>query len=54
MKKIRGIVYCRKLTALPLGEKLRVDFDNDGIYVGNKLIMDQPFLSSWAIKLEIQ
>ncbi|KAJ8437292.1 hypothetical protein Cgig2_006396 [Carnegiea gigantea] len=34
VKKTRGIVYCRKLTMLPLGEKLIVEFDNDGIPVG--------------------
>ena len=34
MKKTRGIVYCRKLTTLPLGEQLTVEFDNDGIPVG--------------------
>ncbi|KAJ8420247.1 hypothetical protein Cgig2_015609 [Carnegiea gigantea] len=34
MKKTRGIVYCRKLTMLPPGEKLTVEFDNDGIPVG--------------------
>ncbi|KAJ8423797.1 hypothetical protein Cgig2_015534 [Carnegiea gigantea] len=34
MKKTRGIVYCRKLTTLPPGEKLTVEFDNDGIPVG--------------------
>ncbi|KAJ8435527.1 hypothetical protein Cgig2_014446 [Carnegiea gigantea] len=33
-KKTRGIVYCRKLTTLPPGEKLTVEFDNDGIPVG--------------------
>ncbi|KAJ8436834.1 hypothetical protein Cgig2_018930 [Carnegiea gigantea] len=34
MKKTRGIVYCRKLTTLPPGEKLTVEFDNDGILMG--------------------
>ncbi|KAJ8444889.1 hypothetical protein Cgig2_015235 [Carnegiea gigantea] len=33
-KKTRGIVYCRKLTTLPPGEKLTVEFDNDSIPVG--------------------
>ena len=28
------MVYCRKLTTLPPGEKLRVEFDNDGIPLG--------------------
>ncbi|KAJ8428775.1 hypothetical protein Cgig2_014383 [Carnegiea gigantea] len=34
VKKTRGIVYCRKLTTLTPGEKLAVEFDNDGIPVG--------------------
>ena len=34
MKKTRGIDYCKKLTTLPLGEKLIVEFDNDGIPLG--------------------
>ncbi|KAJ8448307.1 hypothetical protein Cgig2_025231 [Carnegiea gigantea] len=34
VKKTRGIVYCRKLTTLPPGEKLTMEFHNDGIPVG--------------------
>ena len=34
MKKTRDIVYYRKLATLPPGEKLTVEFDNDGIPVG--------------------
>ena len=34
MKKTSGIVYCRKLITLPPGEKLIVEFDNDGIPMG--------------------
>ncbi|KAJ8447026.1 hypothetical protein Cgig2_033595 [Carnegiea gigantea] len=33
-KKTRGIVYCRKLTTLPPGEKLTMEFDDDGIPAG--------------------
>lgn len=35
VKKTRGSAYCRKLTTLPPGEKLTVEFDNDGIPVGS-------------------
>jgi len=35
VKKTRGTMYCRKLTALPLGEKLTVEFNTDSIHVGN-------------------
>ncbi|KAJ8434781.1 hypothetical protein Cgig2_003109 [Carnegiea gigantea] len=34
VKKTRGIVYCKKLTTLPPGEKLTVEFDNDDISMG--------------------
>ena len=35
MKKTRRIAYCRKLTALPPGEKVVVEFDADGIPISN-------------------
>ncbi|KAH9623764.1 hypothetical protein KSS87_021876 [Heliosperma pusillum] len=34
VKKIRGPVYCRKLTALAPGEKIYMDFDEDGNPIG--------------------
>lgn len=34
VKGKRGPVYCRKLTALPPGEKINVEFDRDGIPIG--------------------
>ncbi|KAL2924698.1 Iron-regulated protein FrpC [Bienertia sinuspersici] len=34
----RGTVYCRKLTMLPPGEKLNVEFDEDGQQVRNKSV----------------
>ncbi|WCJ29487.1 hypothetical protein M5689_011120 [Euphorbia peplus] len=34
IRKTRGDVYCRKLTALPPGEKIKVEFDEDGNEIG--------------------
>ncbi|KAH9610558.1 hypothetical protein KSS87_000409 [Heliosperma pusillum] len=34
VKKTRGLVYCRKLTPLAPGQKIFVEFDDDGNPIG--------------------
>ncbi|KAL2934201.1 Ribonucleoside-diphosphate reductase subunit alpha [Bienertia sinuspersici] len=46
----RGTVYCRKLTMLPPGEKLNVEFDEDGNAIGPHASL---FFFSWVNKFEI-
>ena len=43
-KKKRGTVYCRKLTLLPPGEKLNVEFDDDGVAIGDNASLFSFFL----------
>uniref|UniRef100_A0A803MM47 Uncharacterized protein n=1 Tax=Chenopodium quinoa TaxID=63459 RepID=A0A803MM47_CHEQI len=43
MKK-RGTVYCRKLTLLPPGGKLNVEFDEDGVAIGDNASLFSFFL----------
>ncbi|XP_021751072.1 uncharacterized protein LOC110716745 [Chenopodium quinoa] len=42
--KKRGTVYCRKLTLLPPGEKLNVEFDEDGVVIGDNASLFSFFL----------
>uniref|UniRef100_A0A803N2F6 Transposase n=1 Tax=Chenopodium quinoa TaxID=63459 RepID=A0A803N2F6_CHEQI len=39
-----GTVYCRKLTLLPPGEKLNVEFDDDGVAIGDNALLFSFFL----------